>query len=158
MRERLFSMLGHSRYQSLAGARVLDLFAGTGALGLEALSRGATHCVFVEQASKSLTCLKANIKALDAVADCSVIRGRADKLPAATTPVQLVFMDPPYRQGLIGPTLVSLKAGGWLDADTTLVVELASDEEDPDTEGYTVLDDRCQGQQRLLFLSALPAN
>ncbi len=154
MRERLFSMLEHSRYKSLAGAQVLDLYAGTGALGLEALSRGGAHCIFVENSAKSLACLKENISVLGAEGECEVIRGRADTLGSAPRPMDLVFMDPPYRQGLIDPTLISLKAGGWLGRETTLVVELASDEIDPNLNGFTLLDDRRQGQQRLLFLIA----
>lgn len=153
MRERLFSMLTHSRYPTLDGARVADLFAGTGALGLEALSRGASSVTFVEQARPSLKILRANIDALGVVDCCKVLALSATTLPKAQAPYDFVFMDPPYRKNLLDPAVRRLLAQGWLSERSILICELASDETFEPPTGLTVLDDRTQGQQRLLILS-----
>lgn len=153
MRERLFSMLTHSRYPDMQGAKVLDLFAGTGALGLEALSRGAAHATFVEKARTSLDCIKGNIEALKAQADCTVMPLDASKLPPAKETFDFIFMDPPYRQGLVSPTLEAITAGDWLSRDGVIVCELASDDSSELPTGLQTLDDRKQGQQRIIFLA-----
>ena len=153
MRERLFSMLTHARYPDMVGARVLDLFAGTGALGLEALSRGATHVTFAEQARASLACVKGNIAALKAQADCTVMPLDASKLPPAKEAFDFIFMDPPYRQGLVAPTLAAILAGGWLASGGVIICELAVDDGSELPAGLQVLDDRKQGQQRVIFLT-----
>lgn len=152
MRERLFSMLSKSGYPNIEGARVADLFAGTGALGLEALSRGANICWFVEKAPASLNCLKENISTLKAEDVSRVIRGSAERLPSADEPFDIIFMDPPYRQGLVEKSLNSIKAQGWTHENSLIVAELASDENFTVPEGFTIIDDRSQGQQRILFL------
>ncbi len=153
MRERLFSMLSHARYPAFEGARVADLFAGTGALGLEALSRGASAATFVEQARPSLKALRANIETLGAADCCKVLAMSATTVPKAEAPYDFVFMDPPYRKNLLDPTIKRLLAQGWLGDQSTLVCELASDETFDPPQGLNVLDDRVQGQQRLLILS-----
>lgn len=154
MRERLFSMLMHHRYPAIEGARIADLFAGTGALGLEALSRGAAHITFVEQARPSLDALRSNIRSLKAEASTKVIAGSATRLPKQVDAFDFIFMDPPYRQDLIHPTLQSLKSQGWLKAGSILVCELASDETFDLPDGFEMVDDRTQGQQRIVILSA----
>lgn len=156
MRERLFSMLGHHRYPNLAGARVADLFAGTGALGLEALSRGATHVTFVEQARPSLNALRANIDTLAASSACKVIATSATKLPNAQEAYDFVFMDPPYRQNLLAAGLQDLESKNWLRQGSVIVCELASDEDFTPPACFAVLDDRSQGQQRILILEYKP--
>lgn len=153
MRERLFSMLTHSRYPHMQGAKVLDLFAGTGGLGLEALSRGAAHVTFVEKARASLNCIKGNIETLKAHADCTVMPLDASKLPPAKETFDFIFMDPPYRQGMVSPTLEAIVTGGWLSRAGVIVCELASDENPALPAGLQVLDDRKQGQQRIIFLA-----
>lgn len=153
MRERLFSMLAHHRYPDLDDARVADLYAGTGALGLEALSRGASHVTFVEQARPSLAALRSNIATLKAEHATKVITGSAIRLPRADTPFDFIFMDPPYRQELISPTLKSLDQQGWLRSGSILICELATDETFETPNGYELLDDRKQGQQRILIMS-----
>ncbi len=157
MRERLFSMLAHGRYPPLDGARVADFFAGTGALGLEAMSRGAVHAVFIEQARPSLTSLRDNIRTLGVENETDVLAVSATKLPAAKNTVDFIFMDPPYRQGLVAPALASIQANGWLADDSIIVCELASDEPFDIPHTLHVMDERQQGQQRLLILSPTPA-
>ncbi|WP_417449259.1 16S rRNA (guanine(966)-N(2))-methyltransferase RsmD [Kordiimonas sp.] len=152
MRERLFSMLTHARYPDMVGANVADLFAGTGALGLEALSRGAAHVTFIEKARGSLDCLKANIDHLGVRDEVAVLPGDASTLPAARSRFDIIFMDPPYRIGLVRPALDSILAGGWLTQDGVLVCELASDDKTEIPGTLEVVDDRSQGQQRILFL------
>lgn len=152
MRERLFSMLMHARYPDLDGANVADLFAGTGALGLEALSRGAAHVTFAEKARASLDCLKGNISALKAGNEVSVLPIDASKLPPARTACDIIFMDPPYRMGLVRPTLEAVLSGGWLAEGGVIVCELATDDGTEFPATLEVVDERSQGQQRVVFL------
>lgn len=127
-REALFNILRHWQPDVLAGQRVLDVFAGSGAFGLESLSRGAAAAVFVENHPKVLPVLQANIVMLKEEARCRLIRGDAARLPVADAPCRLVFLDPPYRQGLVEPCLNSVLSGGWLADEGLVVVETAADE------------------------------
>ncbi|QLC24057.1 16S rRNA (guanine(966)-N(2))-methyltransferase RsmD [Parasphingopyxis algicola] len=120
VREALFSMLA-SRLGSFEGLRVADLFAGSGALGLEALSRGAAHCTFVERDRAASQILKANIAALDAPAE--ILTRAAENLPAANRPYDLIFMDPPYGKGLAGTLLPQLRDRGWIAAGSWISIE-----------------------------------
>jgi len=151
MRERLFSMLVHSRYPDMHGARVADLYAGTGALGLEALSRGAEHVTFVEKASVSIGTLKDNIQTLKAQENTTVLQKNASILPASAAPFDLIFMDPPYRKGLVSPTLNSILENGWL-ATGTIICELAANDDISIPSDLKIVDERSQGQQRIIFL------
>ena len=111
----------------IEGVRVLDVFAGTGALGLEALSRGAAHAVFVEQDRAALAALRVNIAACRAEARCTVVA--ADAL--ALGPGQacgFVFLDPPYGRGLVPPAIARLRAGGWIGPGALLVAETGQGE------------------------------
>ena len=156
MRERLFSILNHHKYPDIDGARVADVFAGTGALGLEALSRGAAHVTFVEMARASQQTIRDNIRSLDVGAETKLLSVSATKLPKPDAPFDFVFMDPPYRQNLALPALASLDASGWLKADSVIVCELASDEATTFPDSFDILDDRTQGQQRIVILSFKP--
>ncbi len=156
MRERLFSMLMHSRYPTMAGARVADIFAGTGALGLEALSRGAGHVTFVEKSPASVACLRENINSLSASSETNILQTSARTLPPTSTPYDFIFMDPPYRMGLVEPTLASIVASGWLAEKGVIICELAVDDKIELPESLAMLDERSQSQQRVLFLSSSP--
>ncbi len=153
MRERLFSMLTHSRYPAMQDAKVLDLFAGTGALGLEALSRGAAHVTFVEKARASLACINGNIETLKAQEACTLMPLDASKLPPAKEAFDIIFMDPPYRQDLVSPTLGAILEGHWLAAGGVIVCEMATDDTSELPSSLQILDDRRQGQQRVIFLA-----
>ena len=128
VRQALFDMLLHAPWvgrDAVVGATVLDAFAGTGALGLEALSRGAAHAHFLERDRAALAALRANIAALKAPA--SVHPADATRPPPGT-PCSLVFLDPPYGQGLIERALPALAQAGWLAPAALLVVETGRDE------------------------------
>lgn len=152
MRERLFSMLMHGRYPDMTDAVVADIFAGTGALGLEALSRGASSVTFVEQARPSIACISANIATLGVEDQTAILSKNATKLQLAAGPCDFIFMDPPYRQGLVRPTLEAILSGGWLAEDGVIVCEQAADEPLDIPDELEIVDDRSQGQQRILFL------
>ncbi|HTQ70925.1 MAG TPA: 16S rRNA (guanine(966)-N(2))-methyltransferase RsmD [Acidocella sp.] len=125
-RQAVFDILAHAPWCDLEGALVLDVFAGTGAYGLEALSRGAAGASFIEQAPAALAALKANIAALKPEHAKLV---PADALhPPAGTPHDLVFLDPPYGQSLVGPALAALAAKGWIAPGAIIVAELGPGE------------------------------
>ena len=128
LREALFNILVHAYGDPVAGARVLDLFAGTGALGLEALSRGAAFALFIDDVAEARALIRENVEALGLGGMSRIFRRDATKLGAAhpVEPSSLVFLDPPYRQGLAEKALVSARAGGWLTPDALIVVEEAA--------------------------------
>lgn len=144
-RESLFNMLGGGRFgDPIEDARVLDLFAGTGALGLEALSRGAAHVTFVDDGRKSNALLKENIRICDARGEVQVIRRDARKLPENTgAPYDLIFLDPPYGKGLGEKAMAAVLAGGWITPDAWIVWEDSS--EKPPFEDFVVQDTRRYG-------------
>jgi len=121
VRESLFNVLtGHGLPH---GARVLDLFAGTGALGLEALSRGAAHVTFVDNGRIAQGLIRNNIAKTRRDADTTLLTCAADKLPRAVAPCDLVFLDPPYGKSLGGPALLAARALGWLAPKAVVVIE-----------------------------------
>jgi 16S rRNA (guanine966-N2)-methyltransferase len=124
-REALFSMLEHGEPR-LAGARFLDLFAGTGAIGIEALSRGAAEVVLVERDPAAARLIRANLRALGEPAGARLLLADATRLGPAPHPFDLAVLDPPYRSPLARPALESLLAGGWLAPGARVVVELAA--------------------------------
>lgn len=152
VRQALFDILTHSDLVELDGARVVDAFAGSGALGLEALSRGAGHCTFLELAAQPLAAIHANIKALKLEAETKVVRADAAKPPAAPHACTLAFLDPPYRKGLVAPCLEGLAARGWLAPGALVVVETGDDEALEPPPGFTLADERGRGAARLVFL------
>ncbi len=155
-REALFDILTSGRAApALEGAQVLDAFAGTGALGLEALSRGAARVTFMESLSAALAALKHNIAALDEDARCRVLQADVLRPPAAEEDdaPAIVLMDPPYGQGLAAPALEGLAAAGWIGPETLVVIELMAGESLAPPPGFALRDSRKYGQARLVFLS-----
>ena len=127
VRQALFDMLSHAPWAGrglLHGAHVLDGFAGTGALGLEALSRGAATATFIENLPAALAALRCNIDALTA-GDRAIVHARDMRHPPKGTPQTLIFLDPPYDSGLLDPSIDSLRATGWIDSGTIIVAESA---------------------------------
>ena len=157
-RQALFNILEHGGLAAegspVAGAIVLDAYAGTGALGLEALSRGAGKAVFFEQAPAALTCLRQNIQALGQGERCRIIAGDVLHPPQPPAPCNLVFLDPPYHKGLVPAALDQLTRIGWVDADALVVAEIGADEELAPPLEFTILDKRLYGASQLLFLRA----
>lgn len=160
-REALFNILSHGSFAAsglpFAGRPVLDAFAGTGAFGLEALSRGASAAVFLENGREALTALRRNIAGLDATDRAYIVAGDATRPPRAPFAYALAFLDPPYRSGLAGPALAALAAAGWLASDALAVVEIAAAEEFVPPAGFTIVDERVYGAARLAFLRRRPA-
>ena len=157
VRQAIFNILEHAGFAagfSLEGARVIDLFAGTGALGLEALSRGAKYCLFIEDAAESRAIIRENVEALGLTGASKIWRRDATNLGALDTlaPFDLAFLDPPYRRSLIAPALTGLATGGWLNPNALVIAEAAEDETMPVVEGYEMLDDRVYGDTRIAFM------
>lgn len=155
-RESLFNVLAHAAWSpGVGGRRVLDLFAGSGALGLEAMSRGAAFALFVETDAGARGAIRDNIEALGLFGSTRIHRRDATDLgvkPAGLgEPFDLVFLDPPYHKGLGERALARLRGGGWITDEALIVFECAADET-PATEGYTLLDERAYGAAKLLFL------
>ena len=151
VREALFSMLA-SRLGSFDGLAVADLFAGSGALGIEALSRGAASCLFVEQDRAALDALRANLAALKLAADVRATSVLA--LPPAPAPLDLVVMDPPYGTGAGTVALDRLARLGWIGPATWVSIETAHNE--PVTlAGFTADAERVHGKARLTLLRAI---
>jgi 16S rRNA (guanine966-N2)-methyltransferase len=153
LRESLFNILTHAYEDPITGARVLDLFAGTGALGIEALSRGAFFVLFVDDGAEARALLRANVEALGLGGVTRVFRRDATKLGPArpVEPFSLVFLDPPYRQGLAEKALASARAGGWLLPDALLVVEETIDAFKTPA-GFEELERRPYDDSELIFL------
>ncbi len=139
---------------ALAGLYVLDAFAGTGALGLEALSRGAAQVTFMESQAAALEACRTNIRALAAESDCALIPCDVLRPPPATKPCALVLMDPPYDQDLAAPALRALGAAGWLAPGALVAVELLAREPFTPPPGFAPLDQRKYGKARIVFLRA----
>ncbi|MFN8947558.1 MAG: 16S rRNA (guanine(966)-N(2))-methyltransferase RsmD [Alphaproteobacteria bacterium] len=159
VREALFNVLAHNDFGigfALPGARVLDLFAGTGALGLEALSRGAAFVMFVDDHFESRGLIRRNVEAAHATGATKIWRRDAaalGEMPAnANGPFDLVFLDPPYRHGLAARALESLVAGGWLAPRCLLAVETAAGETLEVPSVLDVADERAYGDTLVRFL------
>ncbi len=151
VRESLFNALVGGRYgDPIEEARVLDLFAGTGALGLEALSRGASHVTFVDDGRVAGKLIRENVAKLRAEACTTHLRCDATRLPATDTPASLVFLDPPYGKGLGAQALASAIAGGWIAPGAVIVWEESAPQ--PAPEGFIPLDTRRYGDTHVTLL------
>jgi 16S rRNA (guanine966-N2)-methyltransferase len=157
-RQALFNVLEHAAWgPGLGGGRVIDLFAGSGALGLEALSRGGAFALLVDDDPAAITAIGDNIRSLGLDGCCAVLRRDAARLPpralaGQAEPFDLAFLDPPYAKGLVEPALAALRQGGWLAPEALVVVEQGAGEAEPAVEGFEVLDGRLWGAARVWFL------
>jgi 16S rRNA (guanine966-N2)-methyltransferase len=156
LREALFNILIHAYENPIEDARVLDLFAGTGALGIEAVSRGAKFTLFVDNGSEARALLRNNVEALGLGGTTKVYRRDAADLGPAhpVEPFSLVFLDPPYRMKLAEKSLNSLRDGGWLTPGALLVVEEAKDAEFVAPDGFEELERRAYDDTEFTFLRA----
>ena len=154
VRESLFNVLTGGAYDDpITDARVLDLFAGTGALGLEALSRGAAHVRFVENGRKAQSLIQQNIDICRAQADTSIFRNDARRLRQnKEAPYDLVFLDPPYGKALGELAIKAALQGGWIAKDALIVWEDSAAIEVPDA--LELLDQRKYGDTRIYILRA----
>jgi 16S rRNA (guanine966-N2)-methyltransferase len=159
LRESIFDILEHRFPGYIEGARVVDLFAGTGALAIEALSRGARFALFVDNGAEARALLRANVEALALGGVTRIWRADAAKLGSAPAggPFSLAFIDPPYGQGLAGPALGSLVEGGWLEPDALCVVEEDAKADIAAPAGLERVDERVYGDTKIAIFQAGPA-
>ena len=157
LRESLFNILAHSYGDPVRDARVLDLFAGTGALGLEAMSRGATFALFIDDGAEARALIRGNVEALGLGGTTRIFRRDATRLGPVhpVEPFTLAFLDPPYRQGLAERSLASLRDGGWLAAGALVVVEEAAAASFPVPADYEEAERRRYDDTELIFLHAV---
>jgi 16S rRNA (guanine966-N2)-methyltransferase len=156
LRETLFNILAHSYGNPVEDALILDVFAGTGALGIEALSRGARFALFVDESAKACTIVRANVEALGLSGAARILRRDTRNLGqmAEQEGSNLVFLDPPYGKGFVPPTLKALRDGGWLCKDALLVIEEGADADVGLPDGFVALEKRLFGDTQLVFASS----
>ncbi|CAL8968064.1 Ribosomal RNA small subunit methyltransferase D [Rhodoplanes serenus] len=156
LRESLFNILVHAYDDPVSDARVLDLFAGTGALALEAMSRGAAFALMVDDGAEARALIRQNVEALGLAATTRIFRRDATKLGTAhpLAPFSLVFLDPPYGRGLAVPALTAARAGGWLTPAALVVVEETADAPLPPLDGFAALDRRVYDDTAISVLRA----
>jgi len=154
LREALFNILTHSYGDPVTGARVLDLFAGTGALGIEAISRGADYALFVDEGVEARALLRDNVESLGLGGVTRIFRRDASRLGPAhpLDPFSLIFLDPPYGKGLAEKSLISARDGGWLMPEALLVVEEAADAGFNTPEGFIELERRPYDDTEFTFI------
>ena len=154
LREALFNILTHSYGDPVAGARELDLFAGTGALGIEAISRGADYALFVDEGVEARALLRDNVESLGLGGVTRIFRRDASRLGPAhpLDPFSLVFLDPPYGKGLAEKSLISARDGGWLMPEALLVVEEAADPGFKAPDGFAELERRRYDDAEFTFV------
>ncbi|MBK8007220.1 MAG: 16S rRNA (guanine(966)-N(2))-methyltransferase RsmD [Rhizobiales bacterium] len=159
LRQAVFNILAHAYGNPADSGRVLDLFSGTGALGIEALSRGAAFTLFVEEAAEARALIRTNVETLQLTGVTKIFRRDATKLGprGAFEPFTLVFCDPPYGKGFAEKALASAREGGWLADDALLVVEEAVDAKFAAPEGFEVLERREYDDTEIVFLRLAPA-
>jgi 16S rRNA (guanine966-N2)-methyltransferase len=154
VRQAVFNVLEHGAPRlDFEGLRVLDLFAGTGALGLEALSRGARFCLFVEERAEARASIRRNVEGLTLTGITKIWRRDATKLGELGTlaPFDLVFLDPPYGRGLGEQSLAGLIAGGWLAPEAVVVLEEHADQDVTLPASFSLLDERAHGDTKVLI-------
>ncbi len=162
LRESVFNILLHGDIgvafgNTLDGVRVLDLFAGTGALGIEAVSRGASFALLVDEAEEARAVMRQNQEQLGIAGHTRIFRRDATKLGAISgmEPFGLVFCDPPYRKGMGVAALTSAHAGGWLTKNAIIILEEASDAEIIAPDGFCELDRRRYGEAQIIIMSVV---
>ena len=159
-RESLFNILMHASWNEngtpLVDTRVLDAFAGSGALGIEALSRGATHATFLDNDAAAIRLIGENLRKMGEAANAKVIRGDATRPPPSREGCDLVFLDPPYRSGLAAPALSALAEAGWLKSGAVATVELANTEDIVPPTSFEAIDERRYGAAKIVVLRYAP--
>lgn len=168
-RESMFNILAHANWQDADGnggtsplvdARVLDAFAGSGALGLEALSRGAAHATFLDNDATSIKLIGENVRKLGEAGAAKVVRADATRPPplrnSGREGCDLVFLDPPYRSGLAAPALTALAEAGWLNKGAIATVELAATEDLIVPPGFEAIDERRYGAAKIVIVRYRP--
>lgn len=150
-REAVFNILNSLNEGMGNDTLVLDAFAGSGALGLEALSRGAAHVTFMENNSQVTQVLKQNIASLQVEASCTLILADTTHPPKSPCPMGLIFLDPPYRQRLEASCLNALQTQGWIGKDTLIILETSSKQSPHIPEDFHLMDQRRYGAALVSF-------
>lgn len=160
VRQAIFNVLAHRDFNvgfTLDGAHIIDLFAGTGALGIEALSRGASYALFVDDSAESRALIRTNVEALALTGVTKIWRRDATNLgpmaAGAGGPFNLAFLDPPYRENLAPRALRNLRERKWLAPNAIVVVETSKDEQVSSADEYTLLDERLYADTRVVILT-----
>jgi 16S rRNA (guanine966-N2)-methyltransferase len=155
LRESIFDILIHRQAGLVVGARVVDLFAGSGARGIEALSRGAKFALFVDNGAEARALLRANVEVFALGGVTRIWRADATLLGKAPAgpPFTLAFLDPPYDKGLAGPALAGLVEGGWLAPGALVVVEESAEAEIGAPTALRIADERVYGETKVVFLA-----
>ena len=148
VREAIFNILGPPP------GPVLDLYAGSGALGLEALSRGAAHATFLDNDANAIRLIGENVRKLGEAASAKVIRADATRPPPGREACDLLFLDPPYRSGEATPALAALASAGWVAPGAIITVELAHNEDIVPPAGFEAIDERRYGAAKIVILRA----
>lgn len=159
-RESLFNILMHASWRDdedggtspLIEARVLDAYAGSGALGLEALSRGAAHATFLDNDAAAVKAIGENLRKLGETGAAKVVRADATRPPPSREPCDLVFLDPPYRSGQALAAIAALAATGWMTPGCIVTVELAHNEDLLPPDGFETIDERRYGAAKIVIL------
>lgn len=160
-RESLFNILAHASWRSdgtspLIDARVLDAFAGSGALGLEALSRGAAHATFLDSDAAAIKAIGENLRKLGETGAAKVVRGDATRPPPTREACDLLFLDPPYRSGTAGLALTALADAGWVKPGAVATVEVANTEDVIPPPRFEAIDERRYGAAKIMILRYAP--
>jgi 16S rRNA (guanine966-N2)-methyltransferase len=156
-REALFNILTHADWRAdgtspLVDARVLDAFAGSGALGLEALSRGAAHATFLDSDPTAVKLIGENLRKLGEAGAAKVVRADATRPPPSREGCDLIFLDPPYKSGLAAPTLAALADAGWISPGAIAAVEIGNAEDLVPPTGFEAIDERRYGAAKIVIL------
>lgn len=155
-RQAVFNILSHGRFggpaSPLIGARVLDAFCGTGAMGLEALSRGAAEAAFLDSDPAALAAAKTNAERLGETARTRLLRSDATRPGKPNGAYDLIFLDPPYGSGLGATALAKLDEGGWIADEAVVVVEVSAKERFTAPDGFAIADERQYGAARIVLL------
>ncbi len=156
LRESIFDILAHRHAGAVEGARVVDLFAGSGALAIEALSRGAAYALFIDNGAEARALLRGNVEAMALGGVTRIWRADATGLGKAPAgpPFTLAFLDPPYDQGLAGPALAALVAGGWLASGALVVVEESAKAEIAAPAALRPIEERVYGDTKIAFYAS----
>lgn len=153
LRESIFNLLMHGSYggEHIIDRRVMDLCCGTGALGFEALSRGASECIFVDQDKTSLALAKDNALHCNVVPSSQFILADVARLPTARTPVSLVLMDAPYDRPLTVPAYTSLRSGNWFEPGALFLIEQSKTSVTEELTGAEIIDQRDYGKAQIVI-------
>ncbi len=157
-REAMFNVIAHAQWApALDGARVIDLFAGSGALGFEAISRGAGFCLFVENSASARGAIRTNVETFQLFGNTRIHRRSAADLgekPAGVGDTfDLAFLDPPYQQGLGPQAIAELKVGNWLAPEALVILEVGK-EETPELPDWDIRDERVYGAAKIIFMTS----